>query len=53
MAAEVLEGKDIKTIKVEELKDTQIVINEQVYKKLNIDIPKDILDKAVIVEGVQ
>lgn len=53
MAAEVLEGKDIETMKVEELKDTQIVINKQVCKKLNIDIPKDILDKAIIVGEVQ
>lgn len=51
MAAEVLTGKDIKELSVKNLKDTELVINKDTLNKLSIDIDKDILNKAKLIEG--
>ena len=53
MGAEVLNGRDIKTMSVQEIKDAEIVINKEVAEKLNILIPQHILDKSKVIEGVQ
>jgi len=51
MAVEVLTGKDIKELSVKNLKDTELVINKDTLNKLSIDIDKDILNKAKLIEG--
>lgn len=52
-AIEVLQGKDIKSMCLGEIKDTQIVINETVAEKLNIKIPEQIKNNAKLIKEVQ
>lgn len=51
MAAEVLEGKDPKDMAITTLKDTELVINMDTAKKLNIEIPEELLERAKIIES--
>lgn len=51
MAVEVLTGKDIKELSIRNLEDTELVINKDTLNKLSIDIDKDILNKAKLIEG--
>jgi putative ABC transport system substrate-binding protein len=51
MAVEVLEGKNPKDMAIETLKNTELVINNKAAEILNIDIPEDLKNKAVIVES--
>lgn len=51
MAAEVLEGKDIKELPMKTLEDTELVINEDTLKKLSININEDIIKRAKLVKG--
>ncbi|MBU5438005.1 ABC transporter substrate-binding protein [Tissierella sp. MSJ-40] len=51
MAIEILEGKEIKDIPVTSLEETQLTINEDIAEKLGISIPKELLDKAILVKG--
>ncbi|WP_425449638.1 ABC transporter substrate-binding protein [Dethiothermospora halolimnae] len=51
MAVEIIEGKNPKDMPIATLDDTQSIINLKVAKKLNIEIPKDILDSSIIIEG--
>lgn len=51
MAVEVLKGKDIKELPIKNLKDTELVINKDTLNKLSINIDKDILNKAKLIEG--
>ncbi|GIM28999.1 ABC transporter substrate-binding protein [Clostridium polyendosporum] len=51
MAVDVLNGKNIKDMPIETLKETQLVINEDTAKKLNIAIPDELKSKAKIVKG--
>lgn len=53
MAAEILEGKSIKDMPVSMLKETQLIINEDVAKKLGLNIPEEMLKKAVLVKGAE
>lgn len=51
MAVEVLKGKDIKELPIKNLEDTELVINKDTLNKLSINIDKDILNKAKLIEG--
>ncbi|WP_392486507.1 ABC transporter substrate-binding protein [Haloimpatiens sp. FM7315] len=51
MAVEVINGKKVEDMPIETSKDMSIVINEDAVKKLNIDMPKDIENKAKKVTG--
>lgn len=51
MAVEVLTGKDIKELSIKNLEDTELVINKDTLNKLSINIDKDILNKAKLIEG--
>jgi len=51
MAVEVLEGASTKDMPVETLKDTTLTINMDTAEKLNIEIPKEMLERAEIVKG--
>ncbi|WP_129598761.1 ABC transporter substrate-binding protein [Anaerophilus nitritogenes] len=51
IAIEILKGRDPKDIAISLAKDNQLVINMDVAKKLNIQIPKDLQNKAQIVES--
>ncbi|WP_099188270.1 ABC transporter substrate-binding protein [Tepidibacter mesophilus] len=46
MAVEVLNGKEPQEMSIEHIKNTMLVINENVSKKLNIQIPDDLKSKA-------
>lgn len=50
-AVEVLNGKEPKDLPITTLKDTQLVINEDVAKKLKIEIPKEIKENAELIKG--
>ncbi|MBF8982818.1 ABC transporter substrate-binding protein [Lutibacter sp. B2] len=50
-AVEVLNGKEPKDLAVTTLKDTQLVINEDIAKKLKIEIPKEIKENAEFIKG--
>ena len=51
MAVEVIEGKNPKDMEVTTLKDTELVINMDTAKKLNIEIPKELIERAKIIES--
>lgn len=51
MAVEIIEGKNPKDMPIATLDDTQSIINLKAAKKLNIEIPKNILDSSIIIEG--
>jgi putative ABC transport system substrate-binding protein len=51
MAVDIMNGKEIKDISVSRSKDTQLTINQSIANRLGINIPKEILDEAVIVKG--
>jgi len=51
MAVDIMNGKEIKDISVFRPKDTQLTINQNIANKLGINIPKEILEEAIIVEG--
>ena len=50
-AVEVLNGKEPKDLPITTLKNTQLVINEEVAKKLKIEIPKEIKENAQLIKG--
>jgi len=50
MAAEILNGKDVSTIPIEEPKDNLIVVNKKVAEKYNINMNLEILKDAKIIE---
>ena len=50
-AAEILEGKKPEDIEITTLSDMSITINEDVAKKLGVDIPDEIKEKSKIVNG--
>lgn len=51
IAAEVIEGKKPSDIPLSTLNEMQLVINTDSIKKLNIDVPDDILSKAEKIGG--
>ncbi|MGF7060169.1 ABC transporter substrate-binding protein [Brassicibacter mesophilus] len=51
MAVDIIEGKEIKDIPVSTLKETQLIINEDVAKKLGVEIPQDLLSRATVIKG--
>lgn len=51
MAAEVLEGKEPKDIPIATLEKTELVINEDSAKTLNIEIPEDLKEEAELIKG--
>lgn len=51
MAVDIMNGKEVKDIPVFRPKDTQLTINQNIANKLGINIPKEILEEAIIVEG--
>jgi len=51
MAVDIMNGKEVKDISVFRPKDTQLTINQNIANKLGINIPKEILEEAIIVEG--
>lgn len=51
VAVEIINGKDPKDIPISTLNDTQLVINTDAAKKLNVKIPEDLLGKAEKVTG--
>lgn len=51
MAVEIIEGKEISKIPATTLKDTQLLINEGVAKKLGIEIPAKLLERATVIKG--
>jgi len=53
MAAEILEGKAIKDIPVSMLEETELIINENVAKKLGISLPEEMLNRAIMVKGAE
>lgn len=50
-AVEVIEGKNPSDIEIEKSEDTTVTINYDVAKKINIEIPEKIKEKAQIVTG--
>ncbi|WP_055668359.1 ABC transporter substrate-binding protein [Desnuesiella massiliensis] len=50
MAYEIIQGKEVKSMPIETLKETKIVINLNTAKKLGIDIPDTIVKKAEAVK---
>ena len=50
MAVDILKGKDIKDIPVANLTETELTINEQIAKKLKLNIPEDILNSGNIIK---
>lgn len=51
VAIEIINGKNPKDMPIKFMKETQLVINEDQAKKLNIQIPKNLMDKAEKVKG--
>ena len=51
MAAEVINGKSVKDMPVTGLSELQLSINTDAVKKLNINVPKELLDKAEKITG--
>lgn len=51
MAVEVIKGKSTKEMPITTLKDTELVINMETAKKLNISIPVELQKTATIVKG--
>ncbi len=51
MAVDIINGKNIKEIPPSKPKDTQLTINQYIVDSLGVELPKDILDEAIIVEG--
>lgn len=51
MAVEVIKGKSPKEMPITTLKDTELVINMETAKKLNISIPVELQKSATIVKG--
>lgn len=51
MAVEVLNGAKTQDMPIEILKDTTLSINTDTASKMNITIPKDLMDRAEIVKG--
>ncbi|WP_315120746.1 ABC transporter substrate-binding protein [uncultured Clostridium sp.] len=50
-AIEIINGKKPQDMPITTLKDTQLVINMDSAKKLNINIPEDLMEKATIIGG--
>ena len=50
-AVEIIEGKGPSEIKIEKSSDMNITINSDAAKKINIEIPKEIEEKAQIITG--
>ena len=50
-AVEIIEGKEPSEIKIEKSSDMNITINSDAAKKINIEIPKEIEEKAQIITG--
>lgn len=51
MAAEVLEGQDIKELSVKALEETELVINEDTLNKLSINMDEEIINRAKLIKG--
>lgn len=51
IAAKIIDGNITQEIPITTLKDMQLVVNEDAIKKLNIQVPKDIFEKAEKVQG--
>lgn len=51
MAADVINGKSVKDMPVTGLSELQLSINTDAAKKLNINVPKELLDKAEKLTG--
>ncbi len=51
MAVEILNGKKPHDMSIEYIKNTTLVVNEEVAKQLNIRIPDDLKSKAQLIEG--
>ncbi|PAB57122.1 ABC transporter substrate-binding protein [Anaeromicrobium sediminis] len=51
IAIEVMNGKKPSEISIATLKDTQLVINEDTAKKLNLNINEDLLKRAELIKG--
>lgn len=51
MAVDIINGKEIGNIPVSKPKDTELTINRYIANRLELNLSKDILDEAVIVEG--
>lgn len=51
MAVDVINGKDPKDMPISTLKDTKLVINEDIADKLGITIPEDLKERAEIIKG--
>ncbi|WP_427339439.1 ABC transporter substrate-binding protein [Caloranaerobacter sp. DY30410] len=50
MAVEILEGKEIKDLPVSTLKETQLIINEDIANKLGVKIPNELLKRAKVIK---
>lgn len=53
MAAEILEGRNIKDIPVSILKETELIINEKAANQLGINIPEEMVERATLVKGAE
>ncbi|MFA5523236.1 MAG: ABC transporter substrate-binding protein [Tissierellales bacterium] len=53
MAAEILEGKNIKDIPVSMLEETELIINEKAANQLGINIPEEMIKRATLVKGAE
>lgn len=51
MAVEVINGAKTEDMPIETLKDTTLTINTDTAEKLNMTIPKDLLDRAETIKG--
>lgn len=51
VAIEIINGKKPQDMPITTLKDTELVINADSAKKLNINIPEDLMKKATIIGG--
>ena len=51
MAVQVLNGKEPQDMSIEHIKNTTLVINEEVAKKINIEVPDELKSKAQLIKG--
>lgn len=51
MAVKIINGEKPQDMPIERLKETKLTINEDVAKKMNIQIPEDLKNKAIMVKG--
>jgi len=51
MAVKVLNGKKPQDMSIEHIKNTTLVINEEVAKKINIEVPDELKSKAQLIKG--